>query len=346
MAVAQLRVLGGAMARVPADATAFAHRDRRIMVNVAAIYETRGGPARARGVGRGLRGRRCARATTGVYVNFLGDEGEARVREAYPGADLGPARRDQGPLRPDEPVPLQPEHPARDVSVDRHPARGTTLRNRPAFTLGIDDAAGSRMWPCDHDGSWWRGSSACWSAWPTSRSVSRARRGSRWAAASSARYFLMAALVGVRSESPKRATHDPAREQRLVRLVAVALAALGIVVAAVAITRRAGRSPGSRRRALPHRRRVPRPLRGAGVPVAPGGRDHRGGRPRARARAAGGGHPRFLPGITRGIGVRRRERERSDLGPRDAARHRPPLRRARDGRRPARPHHRGRGADH
>ena len=39
MAVAQLRVLGGAMARVPADATAFAHRNSKIMVNVAALYE-------------------------------------------------------------------------------------------------------------------------------------------------------------------------------------------------------------------------------------------------------------------------------------------------------------------
>ena len=37
MAVAQLRVLGGAMARVPAESTAFAHRGRRIMVNVAAF---------------------------------------------------------------------------------------------------------------------------------------------------------------------------------------------------------------------------------------------------------------------------------------------------------------------
>ncbi len=36
MRVAQLRVLGGAMARVPADATAFAHRKSRIMVNIAA----------------------------------------------------------------------------------------------------------------------------------------------------------------------------------------------------------------------------------------------------------------------------------------------------------------------
>ena len=38
MRVAQLRVLGGAMARVPADATAFAHRQRPIMVNVASFY--------------------------------------------------------------------------------------------------------------------------------------------------------------------------------------------------------------------------------------------------------------------------------------------------------------------
>ncbi|MDQ3880680.1 MAG: FAD-linked oxidase, partial [Chloroflexota bacterium] len=36
--VAQLRVLGGAMARVPPDATAFAHRASKIMVNVAAFY--------------------------------------------------------------------------------------------------------------------------------------------------------------------------------------------------------------------------------------------------------------------------------------------------------------------
>jgi hypothetical protein len=39
MGVAQLRVLGGAMARISSQATAFAHRDRRIMVNVAAVFE-------------------------------------------------------------------------------------------------------------------------------------------------------------------------------------------------------------------------------------------------------------------------------------------------------------------
>ena len=38
MAMVQIRVLCGAMARVPEDATAFAHRTRRIMINVAAMY--------------------------------------------------------------------------------------------------------------------------------------------------------------------------------------------------------------------------------------------------------------------------------------------------------------------
>ena len=38
MAAAQFEVLGGAMA-VPTDATAFAHRSSKIMVNVAALFE-------------------------------------------------------------------------------------------------------------------------------------------------------------------------------------------------------------------------------------------------------------------------------------------------------------------
>jgi FAD/FMN-containing dehydrogenase len=41
MVVTQLRALGGAMARVPADATAFAHRGSRILASLAALVPTR-----------------------------------------------------------------------------------------------------------------------------------------------------------------------------------------------------------------------------------------------------------------------------------------------------------------
>jgi hypothetical protein len=82
--VAQLRVLGGAMARVPADATAFAHRRRRIMINVAALYETTAeAPVQERWVREFASTLR--RGDDGAYVNFLGTDGPARIREAYPG---------------------------------------------------------------------------------------------------------------------------------------------------------------------------------------------------------------------------------------------------------------------
>jgi FAD/FMN-containing dehydrogenase len=85
MAVAQIRVLGGAMARVPAGATAFAHRSSRIMVNVAALYER---PDEAAVHEPWLSGFAAAlrQGEGGAYVGFLGDEGEARIREAYPGS--------------------------------------------------------------------------------------------------------------------------------------------------------------------------------------------------------------------------------------------------------------------
>ncbi|HEX3202835.1 MAG TPA: FAD-binding oxidoreductase [Actinomycetes bacterium] len=85
MRAAQLRVLGGAMARVPAEATAFAHRGSRIMVNLAAFYD---GPA-----DRAMRqawlsdfAAALQQSDTGAYVGFMVDEGEERVRKAYPGS--------------------------------------------------------------------------------------------------------------------------------------------------------------------------------------------------------------------------------------------------------------------
>ena len=79
----QIRILGGAMARVPAGDTAFAHRDAGVMVIVITQFED---PAEApvhraftEAYFEALRPR-----ATGVYANFLEAEGEDRIREAYP----------------------------------------------------------------------------------------------------------------------------------------------------------------------------------------------------------------------------------------------------------------------
>ena len=83
MRVAQLRVLGGAVSRVPADATAYAHRSQPMLVNVAAFYSTPDERAvRAQWVADFARVVQPNDA--GAYVGFLGDEGEGRVRSAYP----------------------------------------------------------------------------------------------------------------------------------------------------------------------------------------------------------------------------------------------------------------------
>ena len=85
MAMAQVRVLGGAMARVPVDATAFPHRDRRMVVTMGALHMGPGDLAPQEAwVDDFVSALRPA--ASGAFVNFMGAEGDARVREAYPGA--------------------------------------------------------------------------------------------------------------------------------------------------------------------------------------------------------------------------------------------------------------------
>lgn len=82
--IAEFRVLGGAMARVPAEATAFAHRSSRIMASFIVQYENRDEAAihnawvidAAADLDQG---------EGAVYVNFA-DEGEGRLNDAYPRA--------------------------------------------------------------------------------------------------------------------------------------------------------------------------------------------------------------------------------------------------------------------
>jgi FAD/FMN-containing dehydrogenase len=83
MAIAEFRVLGGAMARVPPGATAFAHRSSRVMASFIALYENR----EEAEVHNAWAARAAADLDQGagaVYVNFVANEGRARVHDAYP----------------------------------------------------------------------------------------------------------------------------------------------------------------------------------------------------------------------------------------------------------------------
>jgi FAD/FMN-containing dehydrogenase len=84
MKAVQLRVLGGALARVPNEATAFSHRDRGLMVNVAAMYVDEGEKETHEAWVSGLADS-LGQDGAGGYVGFLGEEDVETLRAAYPG---------------------------------------------------------------------------------------------------------------------------------------------------------------------------------------------------------------------------------------------------------------------
>jgi FAD/FMN-containing dehydrogenase len=88
MAAVQLRVLGGAMRRVPEDATAFGYRTANLMTNIAAMYQRAEERPEHEAWASSLSRVLSDGTTTAAYVGFLGDEGEEGVRRAYPPATL------------------------------------------------------------------------------------------------------------------------------------------------------------------------------------------------------------------------------------------------------------------
>ncbi len=79
----KLATMGGAVRRVPADATAFAHRDAPFVLNINARWPLPGdGGPHADWAQRLWQAMRPF-STGGTYLNFLGDEGGDRVRAAY-----------------------------------------------------------------------------------------------------------------------------------------------------------------------------------------------------------------------------------------------------------------------
>jgi FAD/FMN-containing dehydrogenase len=86
LAACEIRVLGGAMARVPATATAFAHRQSRVMINVAAIYDPSASDRAEHAAWVGRLSAELDDGDPGAYAGLLADEGQERVHAAYPGA--------------------------------------------------------------------------------------------------------------------------------------------------------------------------------------------------------------------------------------------------------------------
>ena len=85
--VAQIRVLGGAISRVPSGATAYAHRARRIMVNVAALFDHAEEAAHNQAWAEDFR-TVLQNGRPGAYVNFMTVDWPSRIRDAYPGRTL------------------------------------------------------------------------------------------------------------------------------------------------------------------------------------------------------------------------------------------------------------------
>jgi FAD/FMN-containing dehydrogenase len=83
-AAVELRSLGGAFGRVPADATAFAHRDAEVLL-VAAVMRPAGTAPEMAGQALAAWPAVAARAS-GAYTGFLGPTTAADVAAAYPAA--------------------------------------------------------------------------------------------------------------------------------------------------------------------------------------------------------------------------------------------------------------------
>jgi Berberine and berberine like len=93
----QFRVLGGAIARVAPDATAYAHRRSAIMINVVRAAENDEPAARrwTEDLAQAL-----YQGDDGAYVNFFGPADGDRIGAAYPGATLTRLRRTKAAYDP------------------------------------------------------------------------------------------------------------------------------------------------------------------------------------------------------------------------------------------------------
>ena len=110
---------GGAVARVGEDATPMTKRATPWITHPFAVWEDAAADAENIEWAKSFRRDIAHYATGGVYLNFIGDEGEDRVRAAYGEEKYARLAAHQGRVGPHERVPGEPEHQARMSSLGR-----------------------------------------------------------------------------------------------------------------------------------------------------------------------------------------------------------------------------------
>jgi FAD/FMN-containing dehydrogenase len=101
MRVIQIRVLGGAIGDVAADATAYAHRQHEAMAQVVTFVDDETQRGKKQQWVDGFAAALNPDAGSAAYVNFLADEGPERVRAAYPKATYDRLARIKKAVDPD-----------------------------------------------------------------------------------------------------------------------------------------------------------------------------------------------------------------------------------------------------
>lgn len=119
--------LGGAMGRVPRDATAFASRDARVVMNVHGRWRRPEDDGLVRSWARGVFDRAAPFATGGGYVNFFTDDEGPRVASAY-GSNFERLREIKRRVDPGNLFRVNHNIPPEAAGASRRKAAGRTAR--------------------------------------------------------------------------------------------------------------------------------------------------------------------------------------------------------------------------
>ena len=131
--------LGGATNRVPADATAYPHRDANFVMNVHTRWRERSDEQASIKWARALFAATAPHATGGVYVNFMPEDETDRVAGAY-GGNYARLLASKGQIRSRQFVSAEPERPPENL-VSSSGRTTDLLRSGAKWTSGNGCAA-------------------------------------------------------------------------------------------------------------------------------------------------------------------------------------------------------------